>query len=238
MVIRDASGPGKPNVRTIVLSDDRTRNALGLAVLGQLTGAVAGAGRRVVVIRSMGPAFCSGLNLKEIAAAGGAYRHLALLVDLFEAIARHPRQVISVVSGAARGGGAALAWCCDMAIAVRGSDFMIPWGAGYRPLARVLIPLIAARRGLNRRELREMMGQVLSVDAALASGLIDMACEKAGAKLEIEDLLGHRSPFGDPKRGKRRLVDANVFREMRALARKADTPRARAALKAYLAARF
>jgi len=189
-----------------------------------------------VVIRSSGPAFCSGLNLREIARAGGAYEHLSLLIDLFEVMARHPRQVISVVSGPARGGGAALAWCSDAAIAVRGADFMIPWGAGYRPLARVLLPLIGARRGLSRAGLRGLVGRLLSVDVALAHRVVDIACEKAGAKAEIGDLLDHRSQFGEPGCGKR-PVDGNVFREMRALARKADAPKARAALMAYLSAR-
>ncbi len=236
MVIRDTSGAGRPDVRTIVLNDVRTRNALGVASLGQIIKAVSGAGRRVVVIRSVGPAFCSGLNLREIESAGGAFRHLSLLVDLFEAIARHQRQVISVVAGAARGAGAALAWCSDMAIVVRGSDFKIPWGAGYRPLARVLLPLIAARRGFGSGAARELAGRTISVDAALAARLVDVACEKSGAKLEIGDILGHQSQFGEPACGKR-AIDAKVFREMRALAKKADAPRARTALMTYLARR-
>lgn len=219
------------------LRNPRTRNALGQAILIELRETVRSARSRPIVISAEGPAFCSGLNLRELALARSAGSHLRGLIDVLEVIARHPRRVISVITGPARGAGAALAWCTDVACVVRGADFAIPWGEGYRPLARVLLPLIAARRRVDKKALADLVGRPISADEALATGLVDIVCERSDARREIPDLLDRYSDIGRLDIRVSPRCPRTVFQEMRRLARRAESPRARAALVAYLAAR-
>lgn len=226
---------GGPEILEIRLRDPRTRNALGFATLVGLCDAVRDAGPRPILLAADGLAFCSGLNLRELTAARSPVAHLRRLVDLLQALSRHPRRVITVIAGPARGAGAALAWCTDVACVVRGSDFAIPWSPGYRPLARVLLPLIAARRGMGRKSLATLVGRRISVDEALATGLVDMVCEKSAARQEIPDLLDRCSDIGPLDERVAPRCRSSVFQEMRRLAALAGAPRARAALARFLA---
>jgi enoyl-CoA hydratase/carnithine racemase len=213
----------------IVLNRPATRNALDLATLRKLLRASRAKRDALLVITSRGRAFCSGLDLREIRARRTARQHLERLIDLHEALATRLAPTLSIVRGPARGGGAALAWCCDSIVAAPAADFAIPWAAGYRPLARSLLPLIAARRGVGRRNLP--LGRTFSARQAKRVGLIDHVMPDASIRAAGLAALARRAR-------RRRRADARVFRKMRRLSRAADTPAARAALMRYLSNRF
>ena len=67
---------------------------------------------RVVILQAAGPAFCAGLDLKEQREHSGIDSLLALqhsIRDIMLAMRRCPQPIISIVQGAASGGGFALA---------------------------------------------------------------------------------------------------------------------------------
>ena len=83
---------------------------------------------RVVVLQGAGSAFCSGLDLKEApdARALGVPRMLELqrdLRDIMIAMRRCPQPIISLVQGAASGGGFALALASDIRLATPDARF-------------------------------------------------------------------------------------------------------------------
>jgi len=83
---------------------------------------------RVVVLQGAGSAFCSGLDLKEApdARALGVPRMLELqrdLRDIMIAMRRCPQPIISLVQGAASGGGFALALASDIRMATPDARF-------------------------------------------------------------------------------------------------------------------
>ncbi len=217
------------------LNRPNLRNALSVELLKQLIRALQSHPQRVAVIVGHRSAFCSGLDLREIRVRRTARRHLDLLIDLYETIANHAAPVVTVITGPARGGGAALARCSDLAIASRSSDFAIPWMVGYRPLARVLFPLIDAYRNANRRALP--LGKPFTAAQAHKLGLVDLVSRGAPpTKSAVESMLAHRGILAHSALPPR--VNREIFRDMRRLARQASTPQSRSALLSYLDRRF
>lgn len=97
------------------------------ARLGQLHGT-----HKVVVLTGNGPAFCSGVDLKEAAAteaAGSDYEREASSrewISVLMAIHRHPAVFIAAVNGFALGGGSSLIHVCDLAIAADEAEIGMP----------------------------------------------------------------------------------------------------------------
>jgi len=217
------------------LNRPNTRNALNVDLLERLIRALQSHPQRVAWIAGHGAGFCSGLDLREILVRRAARHHLELLIDLYETMANHPAPVVTVITGPARGGGAALAWCSDLAIASRSSDFAIPWIAGYRPLARVLLPLIGARRNINRRALP--LGETFTAAQAYNLGLIDFVLRAAPpTKATVRSMLARRGVSARSSLPPR--VGHDVFRNMRRLARRASMLQSRSDLLSYLKRRF
>jgi len=104
-------------VRNVLLNRPEKRNALDADMLAGLQAAFTeppAAGERVAVIRSEGPAFCAGLDLKERSARpGGASPIEAML----RAIEHFPLPVVAIVQGDAIAGGNELALHCDLVVA-------------------------------------------------------------------------------------------------------------------------
>jgi enoyl-CoA hydratase len=75
---------------------------------------------RVIVLRGAGRAFCAGLDLQEagrgIATVEGRLRKQVSVRDIYKAMRRCPQPIISLVHGAACGGGFSLALASDIRI--------------------------------------------------------------------------------------------------------------------------
>lgn len=79
---------------------------------------------RVVVLQGAGRAFCAGLDIKDTTAQGGGQRGVEEMLekqksirDIMLAMRRCPQPIISIVQGAASGGGFALALASDIRLA-------------------------------------------------------------------------------------------------------------------------
>jgi enoyl-CoA hydratase/carnithine racemase len=127
----------------ITLNRPDQRNAMNRAAQDELRAALDSARGecKVLIITGNGPAFCSGIDLKENRAlrdAGVVERQYAhgsqSWVDTNEDIRKHPAVMIAAVNGFALGGGLTLAHNCELAIASERAQFGMPeFGFGTFP---------------------------------------------------------------------------------------------------------
>jgi enoyl-CoA hydratase/carnithine racemase len=71
---------------------------------------------RVVIVRGAGPAFCAGMDLKEMEARGGARDPEGDVVAVLQRVERSRHPTIAVVHGDAIAGGCELALHCDLRV--------------------------------------------------------------------------------------------------------------------------
>lgn len=167
-------------VATITLDAPHKRNAfsqdLVVGLMQGLRAAEADPAVRVIVITNTGTTFSAGADLKEDRASLGP--DALSFVDVVHAIDALPKPVVARVAGHAAGGGAALAACCDVAIAA--DDVRI----GITEV-RIGVPpsgvaaLLAHRMG--RRELFEafLVGDMMPATRAAELGLVNLAVPAA-----------------------------------------------------------
>jgi enoyl-CoA hydratase/carnithine racemase len=128
-ILIDVDGP----VRTITLNRPTKRNALTPEMLEAATAAFSGApgdGERVAVIRSTGPVFCAGIDLKRRlegseGPTGGQPDESGLspVEHLFHSVEQWPLPVVAVVQGDAIAGGNELALHSDLVVASTRASF-------------------------------------------------------------------------------------------------------------------
>src|SRR5687767_12083193 len=110
-----------PRAVTLTLNRPDRRNALSVELIEALTRAVndapSVAGRRAIIIRGGGPAFCAGLDFREAQDAAQSHRSAQALAGLYRAVCASPLVTIAAAHGGAFGGGAGLVAACDFAVA-------------------------------------------------------------------------------------------------------------------------
>lgn len=132
---------------------------------------------RVLVIASEGAEFCRGMDLQGLVGASqGDPEIVAAQVATFArclTLLRGLRAAtVCVIEGAASGGGVGLAAACDMAIAGPAASFALP-ELFFGLIPAVVMPVIAARIGLQRTRWLALSGDVMAADEALRIGLVD-----------------------------------------------------------------
>ena len=163
-------------VATITLNSPERRNAfsqdLVQGLMAGLRRAQADDAVRVVVITNTGTTFSAGADLKEDRASLGP--DALSFVDIVKAIDACPKPVVAKVAGHAAGGGAALAACCDLAVAADTARIGITEVRIGVPPAGVAA-LLASR--LGRRELFEafLVGDMMPAARAAELGLVNLA---------------------------------------------------------------
>lgn len=114
-------------VAAVTLNRPDRLNALNARRITELNDFFGGLGAdssvRVVILRGAGRAFCAGLDLKDLQ-AGGARKGVSEMLafqksvrDIMIAMRRCPQPIVSIVQGAASGGGFALALASDIRLA-------------------------------------------------------------------------------------------------------------------------
>jgi isohexenylglutaconyl-CoA hydratase len=138
---------------------------------------------RVVVLRGAGGHFCSGADLKDMAAArmrsmqrvedepdpmagvNAAFGHLCV------AYAQTPLAMVAVLEGTVMGGGLGLACVADVAIASETASFRLPETAlGVVPAQ--IAPFLVERLGYSQARRLAVTGARLDAAAALHMGLV------------------------------------------------------------------
>jgi enoyl-CoA hydratase/carnithine racemase len=186
-------------------------NALDATMIGELwsyfDGLQSDYSRRVVVIRGAGKAFCAGLDLVWVNSPGAIIPSGATdkgpgpsLSEIILKMRSCPQAIVSLVHGAACGGGLNFALASDIRIAGRSAKMNVAFvklglsgcelGTSYF-LPRMVGASVAA-------ELM-MTGRFIGADRALATGLVSDVVEddqlESAARALIKDLL-RASPVG------------------------------------------
>ncbi len=168
-------------VATLTLNRPKQRNALSMALMGELNTALADIAAdkdvMVVIIRGNGPAFCAGHDLKEMRADDREEAHQRTLKEcarLMTGIVNLPKPVIARVHGIATAAGCQLVATCDLAIAADDARFATP---GVNIGLFCSTPMVALSRNVNRKQAMEMLLTGEMIDAATAEkfGLINRA---------------------------------------------------------------
>ncbi|MET7770838.1 enoyl-CoA hydratase [Nocardia sp. NPDC005366] len=163
-------------VRILTLHRPGARNALTSSLIDALRRALAAADADdrvdVVILTGADPAFCAGLDLRELGATGGNAAQIADEVPVGHPWRPLSKPVIGAVNGAAITGGLELALACDFLIASDRARFadtharvgVLPgWGLTARLPA-------AVGRGFARR--MSLSGDFVDAATALRVGLV------------------------------------------------------------------
>ena len=162
-------------VATITLDSPHNRNALSVALLGELSEHLRWAldepAARVIVLTGTGPVFCSGADLKE---QGGNAPVTASFPDIMLRIWESPKPVVCRLNGTARAGGLGLVAACDFAIAPASASF------AFTEVRLGVVPAMIAvtcLRRLNPRAAAEyfLTGEVFTAERAVEIGLLTKA---------------------------------------------------------------
>ena len=191
-------------VATVTLNRPGQRNAMNAALLASLRDLFetldANRDVRVVVVRGAGPAFCSGMDLKEMEARGGAQsadpEHGVIEVLGRVERSRHP--TIAMVHGDAIAGGCELALHCDLRVAADAARFGMP-------LARIGL-VVPFRLGQKRVEIigpahtRHLLftGQPIDAQRAHEIGMVHQvvpAAELEAATAQLAQGIARNAPL-------------------------------------------
>ena len=163
----------------LTLDRPERRNALSPRLLDALQSALDEAGAdprtRVLCLGATGPAFCAGIDLKEVDLSRPAQaRELAdRLSGVYRTLLAFPVPVLSSVGGAAAGGGVGLAAAADIAWAGPKARFQLP--EVRIGLVPAMVSVVLRRRLAPKRvSAMALGGVVLGPADALAAGLVDI----------------------------------------------------------------
>ena len=160
---------------------------------------------RVVVMRGAGRAFCAGLDIKDPdglkgAPFGGGFGFQGHLADVYVKMRRCPQPIISLVQGAASGGGFAFALASDIRVAgesMKMNSAFIKIGLSSSDMGvSYFLPRLV---GVTFASEMMLTGRFVDAGRALSIGLVnevvpDSGLEKAG-QVFVDEMLA-TSPMG------------------------------------------
>lgn len=195
-------------VLQITLNKPESRNAMSLAMVDELQQALHGAEQsagtadavRVVLLRGAGGHFCSGADLKDMAAArmramqGGddgtdpIAEVNARFGRMCAAYANSPLAIVAVLEGTVMGGGFGLACVADVAIASDTASFRLPeTSLGVVPAQ--IAPFLVERLGYSQAKRLAVTGGRLNAIAALHIGLVHQQVASEQLQSAIDAVL-------------------------------------------------
>jgi methylglutaconyl-CoA hydratase len=231
------------------LTRPETGNALSAQLVAELTAAVAASiqdGVRALVLAGSGRHFCTGADLRELAAGAEASAEereaeAERLAALYGALLRSPVLTVAAVQGAAYGGGAGLAEACDLIVASPEARFQFSEvRLGFVPalvatfLPRRLSPATLARLVLDPHP--------IDARAAMTLGLVDRVTDEplAAAEAWAREVCHKASPSAVAE-SKRLLLaftlpglDGQLAEAARANARQRSHPECRRGVAEFL----
>jgi enoyl-CoA hydratase/carnithine racemase len=191
-------------VATLTLNRPAARNALSMALMGELLAAFEALARdkavRVVILAAAGPGFCAGHDLKELRSQPRREIYQAVFQrcsQLMQAIVALPKPVIAQVHGIATAAGCQLAATCDLAVAAEEARFATP---GVNIGLFCSTPMVALSRAVPRKQAMEMLltGDMISAGLALEIGLINRvvpSAELPAATFALARQIAGKSPL-------------------------------------------
>ncbi len=197
----------------LTLNRPDSLNALNPTMVAELTGYFRDLAtrpeRRIVVLRGAGRAFCAGLDLKAVGNAEDALELGSVqeglisqrtIAEIYLAMRRCPQPIVSLISGAACGGGFSLALASDIRIADSTAKMNCAYiriglggcdmGSSYF-LPRLVGSSLAAELILT--------GKFIGAERALSLGLVSQVVEPGQLESAVEEdlqLMLTNSPLG------------------------------------------
>jgi methylglutaconyl-CoA hydratase len=191
MVRSAVSGP----VAHLELDSPANRNALSAQLLEDLAEAIGQAESnpevRVLVLGHVGPAFCSGADLKEQAVsrrAGRVAPGVGGLAPILRQILDCPKPVICAVGGAARAGGVGLVAACDIAIASEAASFAtgeVRLGVAPAVISVVVVPKIGSTAAARLF----LTGSTIGAQEAKTIGLLSLVVPDSDLDLAVAEVV-------------------------------------------------
>lgn len=166
-------------IAVLTLNRPDARNALSQQMIAEITNAVEWLSTdpdvRVLVLTGTGPAFCAGLDLKELQSSGTSVQpdEMGPSGRVMRIFRDCPKPLIGAINGYAITGGFELALACDFLYAAESAQFadtharvgIVPgWGLSQK-LPRLV--------GINRAREISFTGNFFSADDAMAWGLVN-----------------------------------------------------------------
>ena len=189
-------------VLQLTLARPEVRNAMSLRMVTELRLALAaaeeGGSVRVVVLRGAGGHFCSGGDIRDMAAArvapagdgDDAMANVnAQFGHLCAAFARTPLALVAVLEGTVMGGGFGLACVADVALAGESVAFRLPeTSLGVVPAQ--IAPYLVERIGYAQAKRLAVTGAKIGAQQALAIGLVHEVHAGAALDAALERVVG------------------------------------------------
>jgi len=165
-------------IAILTLNNPDRRNVLSVEVLETLQDALRSISLdhdvRVVIIKSMGPVFSSGHDLRQLIDGSTESQRIlfAACTGVMTSIRNLPQPVIAQVRGLATAAGCQLVASCDLAIASSDASFATP---GVQIGLFCTTPGVAVSRAIGAKKAMEMLltGQPISAYDAAEVGLIN-----------------------------------------------------------------
>jgi enoyl-CoA hydratase len=166
-------------ITTVTLNRPAARNALDsglMAALAEaLTTAEADDDTDVVILTGTDPAFCAGLDLRELGSSGSNLRGGADAISLspFAALWRMTKPVVGAINGPCVTGGFELALACDLLVASERATFADTHArVGLLP-AGGMSTFLPQAVGYRRAKEMSLTGNFLGAHDALTAGLVN-----------------------------------------------------------------
>lgn len=173
----------KASVLNLTLNRPEVRNAINDELIAALTNALHSipAETRAVVIRGEGQGFCAGGDLDWMRKAAAYteeenYQDAMKLAGLFKAITDCPAVVISLVHGAAFGGGCGLVAASDIAIASPDAKFSFS-EVKLGLIPATISPFVIGKIGAGHARALFTTGEPFGAEHALRIGLVHEVTE-------------------------------------------------------------
>ena len=141
-----------------------------------------------VIIRGAGRAFCSGIDLKELAAGETPQAYFYHWDQALRLLELSDKLVLCAIQGYALGGGLQLPLACDIRVAASDAQMGLPAAKeGFIPgLGTYRLPRYI---GLGRAKRMALSGENVDGNEALRIGLVDYVVDPADFDAEVEALV-------------------------------------------------
>lgn len=169
--VTDLCSPAGRITRWIELNRPEKLNCLSLAMLDDVLRALEVNQADQVILTGSERAFCTGLDLDEIAACGSAKAHLERLARIYRRLLTAEIPTLVLARGYAIGGGAGLVASAQTALVSPDFSFRLPCGK-LSALASIVVPLCRLRSP-SVTPAAGWLGCDLEAEAARQLGLVD-----------------------------------------------------------------
>ena len=193
-------------IATVTLNRPEKRNALSMALMGELIDALRALGARrdvtVVILAGNGPAFSAGHDIGEMAGRSlDDYRAIFdRCCELMATVQAIPQPVIAMVRGIATAAGCQLAATCDLVVADEAARFGTP---GVKIGLFCSTPMVALSRAIGQKRAMQMLLTGVPIDARTAAdwGLVNEVVPAERRLLAFEAAIMADCDMGDGGQG-------------------------------------